>query len=108
LWQIGLIEECKVKLIWEDVSVERWLRIEEKTSYEFDYYASAMEAMVVGAPHLGWAAYKEIEWLDFPKIPQNNVGIQDLKAIRNMIEEIGEFQFVASQDNLRLCAYQRP
>jgi len=51
-----LIEECKVKLIWEDASVERWLRIEDETSYEFDYYASAMEAMIVVIPRLGWTA----------------------------------------------------
>jgi len=105
-WQ--LIQECKVKLIWEDASVERWLRIEEETSYEFDYYASAMEAMIVGAPHLGWAAYKEIEWLDFPKLPRNKVGVQDLKDIQYKIEEIGDFQYIASPDNLRLYACQRP
>jgi hypothetical protein len=105
-WQ--LIQECKVKLMWEDASVERWLRIEEGTSYEFDYYASAMEAMIVGTPRLGWADYKEIEWLDFPKLPRNKACIKDLKAIQQKIEEVGRFQFDASPDNLRLYAYQRP
>jgi hypothetical protein len=105
-WQ--LIQECRVKLIWEDASVERWLRIEEEASYEFDYYANAMEAMIVGTPRLGWAAYKEIEWLDFPRFSRGKVGVQDLKAIRQKIEEVGHFQFDASLDNLRLYAYQRP
>jgi len=103
-----LIEECKVKLIWEDASVERWLRIEEETSYEFDYYASAMEAMIVGIPRLGWTAYKEIEWLEFPRFPHNKVGVQDLQAIQQKIEEVGQFQLDASPENLRLYAYQRP
>ncbi len=105
-WQ--LVQECKVKLIWEDASVERWLHIEEETTFNFDYYASAMEAMIVGAPHLGWAAYKEIEWLDFPKFLRNKVGTQDLEAIRYQIGKIGSFQLVAIPDNLRLYAYLLP
>ncbi len=105
-WQ--LVQECKVKLIWEDASVEQWLHIEEETTYNFDYYASAMEAMIVGIPRLGWVAYKEIEWLDFPKFLRNKVGAQDLEAIRCQIEKIGEFQLVMMSDNLRLYAYLRP
>jgi len=104
-WQ--LIHECRVKLIWEDASVERWLRIEEEVSHEFDYYANAMEAMIVGTPRLGWATYKEIEWLDFPRFSCRKASVQDLKAIQQKIEEIGLFQFDASSDNLRLYAYQR-
>jgi hypothetical protein len=105
-WQ--LIQACKVKLIWEDASVERWLLLEEETSYQFDYYANAMEAMITGTPRLGWAAYKEIEWLDFPRLPNNKAVTQDIKAIQQKIEEIGHFQLDMSSDNLRLYAYQRP
>jgi hypothetical protein len=104
-WQ--LVQECKVKLIWENADVERWLRIEEEITYEFDYYTSAMEAMVVGTPPLGWVAYKEIEWLDFSKFSRNS-GVQDLQAIQQKIEKVGQFQLDASPDNLRLYAYQRP
>ncbi|GAB3648871.1 hypothetical protein GCM10027594_24280 [Hymenobacter agri] len=103
-----LVHECKVKLIWEDESVERLLAIDEHTSYQFNYYASAMEAMIIGRPRLGWAAYKEIEWLDFPRFASSNSLPQDLLSIQQKIDSIGKFQMELSPDNLRLYAYQRP
>ena len=87
-----LVQECKVKLIWEDKSVDRRLAIDEHTSYQFNYYANAMEAMIIGSPRLGWAAYKEIEWLDFPRLSSDKVVTQDLTAIQQKIEAVGEFQ----------------
>ncbi|ALD22204.1 hypothetical protein [Hymenobacter sp. DG25A] len=103
-----LVQACQVKLIWEDIDVERWLLIDEDKSYLFDYYPSAMEAMITGTPRLGWAAYKEIEWLDFPRFPSNKAVTQDLHTIQQKIEEVGHFQMDTSPDNLRLYAYQRP
>ena len=104
----SLVQECKVKLIWEDESVDRWLAIDEHTSYQFNYYASAMEAMIIGRPRLGWAAYKEIEWLDFPRFSSGKAVPQDLAGIQKKIEAVGKFQMDLSPDNLRLYAYQRP
>ena len=104
----SLVQECKVKLIWEDKSVYRRLAIDEHTSYQFNYYASAMEAMIIGSPRLGWAAYKEIEWLDFPRFSSDKAVSQDLIAIQQKIEAVGKFQMDLSPDNLRLYAYQRP
>lgn len=102
-----LIQACKVKLIWEDIDVERWLLIGEETSYQFDYYANAMEAMITGIPRLGWTVYKEIEWLDFPRFSRDIGEAQDLYTIQLKIEEVGCFQINVSADNLRLYAYQR-
>ncbi len=103
-----LIQACKVKLIWEDVDVDRWLLIGEETSYQFDYYANAMEAMITGTPRLGWTVYKEIEWLDFPRFPRDTGEAQELHTIQLKIEEVSHFQIDASADNLRLYAYRRP
>jgi hypothetical protein len=103
-----LVQACKVKLIWEDASVERWLHLDEHTYYHFDYYDSAMEAMISGTPKLGWAAYKEIEWLDFPSFFSDKAIAQDLRLIQQRIEEVGQFNLAATSDHLRLYAYQRP
>lgn len=104
----SLVQECKVKLIWEDENVDRRLAIDEHTSYQFNYYASEMEAMIIGRPRLGWAAYKEIEWLDFPRSSSDKAATQDLSVIRQKIEAVGQFQMDSSLDSLRLYAYQRP
>jgi len=102
------IRTCTVKLIWEEASGERRLLFDEDTSYEFDYYSSAMEAMITGSPRLGWAAYKEIEWLDFPRFLKSGAGEQDLGWWQQQLAQIGQFKVAESPDNLRLYAYVRP
>lgn len=106
--QWPLVQACHVNLIWEDASNERWLQLDEHTSYQFDYYVSAMEAMISGKPHLGWAAYKEIEWLAFPRFLSSKAVEQDLPAIERQLETVGQFRLEASPDHLRLYAYHRP
>ena len=101
------IHVCRVKLIWEEASVERWLLFDEHTSYAFNYYANAMEAMVSGSPRLGgWVAYKEIEWLYFPRFAAG--GEQNLGQLQQQLARIGQFRVEKSADNLRLYAYLRP
>ena len=104
----SLVQECRVKLIWEDENVDRRLVIDEHTSCQFNYYASAMEAMISGRPRLGWAAYKEIEWLDFPRFSSDKAMNQDILVIQKKIEAFGQFRMDLSLENLRLYAYQRP
>lgn len=104
-WQ--LVRQCRVKLIWEDVSTERYLLLDEHTRYNFDYYATAVEAMITGRPR-GWYAYKEIEWLEFPRFPSGESEAQHLEAIQQRIEAIGQFQLLLDGDKLRLYAYLRP
>lgn len=106
--QWPLVQACQVKLIWEDGSNERWLKLDEHTSYQFNYYASAMEAMITGKPQVGWAAYSEIEWLDFPRFFSPRAVEQDLSAIERQLETVGQFRLEASADHLRLYAYHRP
>jgi hypothetical protein len=106
--QWPLVQACQVKLIWEDARVERWLHLDEHTSYQFNYYASAMEAMISGKPPLGWTAYKEIEWLDFPRFFSPKAVEQDLLAIQQRLEAVGQFWLEASPEQLRLYAYHRP
>jgi hypothetical protein len=106
--QWPLVQACQVKLIWEDGNSERWLHLDEQTSYQFNYYASAMEAMISGKPHLGWTAYKEIEWLAFPRFCSLKAAEQDLGAIQRQLEAVGQFWLEASSTQLRLYAYHRP
>jgi len=106
--QWPLVQACQVKLIWEDAGNERWLYLDEHTSYQFNYYASAMEAMISGKPQLDWAAYKEIEWLDFPRFFSPKAIEQDLPAIQRHLETVGQFRLEVSPDQLRLYAYHRP
>lgn len=101
------VHACRVKLIWEEASVERRLLFDEDTSYAFNYYANAMEAMVSGRPRLGgWVAYKEIQWVDFPRFPEGKE--QDLEQLEQQLAQIGQFRTAESADNLRLYAYVRP
>jgi hypothetical protein len=101
------IHVCRVKLIWEVASVERGLLFDEDTGYVFNYYANTMEAMVSGSPRLGgWVAYKEIEWLDFPRFAAG--GEQNLRQLQQQLAQIGQFRVEESADNLRLYAYLRP
>ena len=106
--QCPLVQACHVKLIWEDASNERWLHLDQHTHYQFNYYASAMEAMISGKPQLGWTAYKEIEWLDFPRFFSSKAAEQDLSAIRRQLEAVGQFRLEAFPALLRLYAYHRP
>ena len=102
-----IVLECGVKLIWEDEGVKRLLVIDEHTSYNFDYYDTALEAMISGSPVLnGWCAYKEIEWLDFPRFIGNiESEKQDITSIQQKIAGIGQFRLELSDDRLRLYAY---
>lgn len=102
-----LVDNCRVKLIWEEGEATRQLVFDEHTSYNFDYYDSAMESMITGKPR-GWYAYNEIEWLDFPRFIADKHHRQDIEAIQHKIELLGHFKLELSADYLRLYAYLRP
>ncbi|MDO7846815.1 hypothetical protein Q5H92_10640 [Hymenobacter sp. M29] len=105
--ELACHQSVPVKLIWEEARVERGLLFDENTSYAFNYYATAMEAMVSGSPRLGgWVAYKEIEWLDFPQFAAG--AEQKLGQLQQQLAQIGQFRVEESADNLRLYAYLRP
>ncbi len=103
--QWPLLQECKVKLIWEGPDVERWLLLDKDMSYGFDYYATAVEALVSGKPR-GWYAYKEIEWLELFPAPDDEAKHLDL--LQKAIAQLGQFRVEKSPDKLRLYAYYRP
>jgi hypothetical protein len=102
-----LVKECQVKLIWEDKPTGRLLRIDEHTEYQFDYYDQAMEAMITGKPH-GWWAYREIEWLEFPRYLTEESGEQNLTAIQLALAPVGQFPLVLTDNSLRIEAYRVP
>lgn len=101
----SFINECQVKLIWEEVYTGRLLCLNENTEYQFNYYDQAMEAMITGKPH-GWWAYREIEWLEFPRYPTESSGEQDLATIQAALTSIGQMPLVLTQESLRLEAYR--
>jgi hypothetical protein len=103
----SLIKECQVKLIWEEGYTGRLLCLHEHTEYQFDYYDQAMEAMVTGKPH-GWWAYREIEWLQFPRYTTVPLEEQDLIAIQTALALIGQLPLVLTKESLRLEAYRVP
>jgi len=102
------VNQCLVKPIWDDKPPFRRLLFDEHTHYNFDYYAAAMEAMVSDKPR-GWYAYKEIEWLDFPRQLTINTAapdaVQNLELIKQIIDGIGEYFIELTPNNLRLYAY---
>lgn len=87
------IKECLVKPLWDEGNPARRLLLNEHTQYDFDYYATAMESMVSGTPR-GWYAYKEIEWLDFPRLiltkEKAPPTTQNLETIKRVIDELGQ------------------
>ncbi|MCC2546437.1 hypothetical protein LJY25_08270 [Hymenobacter sp. BT175] len=103
--QWHLLRECKVKLIWEGPDVERWLLLDEDTSYGLDYYDTAVEALISGQPR-GWYAYKEIEWLELLPAPDGKT--QHLDLLQQEIDQLGQFRVERFMDKLRLYAYHRP
>ncbi len=101
----GIIKECLVKLIWEAEPTGRLLRIDGDTDYQFDYYDQAMEAMITGKPR-GWYAYREIEWLEFPRYLTGQSGEQDLDAIQSALASVGQIPLILTNNSLRLEAYR--
>jgi hypothetical protein len=59
--------------------------------------------MISGKPHLNWTAYKEIEWLAFPRFFSLKAAEQDLGAIQQL-EAVGQFRLEASPTN---CGFTR-
>jgi len=106
----SIVTECLVKPIWDDEKLSRRLLIDGEKQYQHDFYDSAMEGMVSGKP-IGWYAYKEIEWLEFPSngthSHQKATITQDIKLIRRIIERVGQFKIDFTDANLRLYAYCR-
>jgi hypothetical protein len=100
-----LLQECKVKLIWEGPEAERWLLLDENRSYGFDYYATAVEGLISGKPR-GWYAYKEIEWVELFPSPSDEG--QHLDLLQEQMAQLGQFRVERSADKLRLYAYHRP
>jgi len=103
-----LVKQCLVKPIWDEEKPFRRLLFDKHTRYDFDYYASAMEAMVSGNPK-GWYAYKEIEWLDFPLLvtmaEKAAPATQDLAAIKALLDKTGQYSIELTESNLRLYGY---
>lgn len=60
--------------------------------------------MITGGPS-GWYAYREIEYLSFPRHLTGQPGEQDLVGIQVVLASIGEIPLVLTTSALRLDAY---
>lgn len=86
-----------VQLVWDHEPRTMWIR---DAQYNFDYYATSMEALIGGFPR-GWYDFKEIEWVSF-------AGTDDLLLIlKEHIDAVGMFDLELSGSTLRLYAYRR-
>jgi len=97
----GLVLECVAILVWDDTP--RDLRI-DGAAYEFDYWQSAVEGLLGGAPR-GWYSYREFYFLEFPALTESGHG-QDVDAIRETLEHAGRFDVETTEHALRVYAYR--
>lgn len=110
-----LVLSCRVKLVWDETV--RWLSLSDDSEPDFDFWDSAVEAMVSGHPR-GWYTYNEFEWIAFPptaevqRNPDNlkagtRVVAQDVAAIGDVIKGTGQFDLEwLSDGSLRLYGYR--
>ncbi len=111
----GLVLSCTVKLVWDDVV--RSLALSDDSEPHFDFWSTAVEAMVSGHPR-GWYSYNEFEWIAFPptaeraRNPDNlksgtDVVTQDVAGIAKVIAATGQFDTEWLADgSLRLYGYR--
>ena len=80
------------------------LYLDENTIFGFDYWQNGFE----GCNSLGgWLIFKEIEFINFPKIIDKNKNVtQDLKKIKILINNVGEFSLEINSDSLKLNCYK--
>ncbi len=93
----GLNCKASVKLVWDDKP--RDFRLDDEIEFKFDYYESAMEAMITGYPN-GWYDYKEIEWL---KITAKE---ELLRKITLAMCDVGKFETRLKPNEIILFAYK--
>lgn len=110
-----LVLECRAQLVWDEEP--RFFAIDGITRYQFDYWQNAVESLISGPPR-DWYFYKEIEWIEFPRLATQYVNPDDLKAGTHKVEQdlnaieeamsrTGEFDIDRNQENLRMYAYRR-
>jgi hypothetical protein len=80
------------------------LYIEEDTTFGFDYWQNGFE----GHNSLGgWLTFKEIEYLIFPKIvDQESKFEQNLNEIINVIKSVGQFALDIDDEKVKLICYR--
>ncbi len=100
----SIIKKCIVKLVWDEKNL-RTLLIDEHTSYQFEYYDTAMESMISGYP-TGWYSYKEIEWIAFPKRSDTEGEQQDIESLYEILGGIGKLCSEISDVELIIYAYK--
>lgn len=96
---IDEILKIEFKKVLDDRIGEIYL--EEDTTFDFDYWINGFEGM---NSLRGWILYKEIEYLRFPKLTSR--GEQNINNIKNIIESIGDFDFIESKNELVLLCYK--
>lgn len=95
------IKKIQFKRIQDDIIGELYL--DENSSFEFDYWNTAFEGINSFG---GWLQYKEIEYLSFPKLIDENTQ-QNLEKISEVIQAIGKFDLETYENELRLICYKK-
>jgi hypothetical protein len=96
------IKKIEFKKIHNDQIGELFL--DENTSYNFDYWQNGFEG---GNSLGGWLLFKEIEYLTFPKIvDEDKASEQDFDKIIELIESVGQFALDVDEHRLKLICYR--
>jgi hypothetical protein len=97
-----LFDKILFKRVQDDKEGELYLQ--EDTSYKLDYWDIGFE----GNHSLGgWLTFKEIEYLLFPPVNDNEQPQDYLSQIETSISGIGEFRFERAAEGLKLICYCR-
>ncbi|KAB1155949.1 hypothetical protein F7018_11620 [Tenacibaculum aiptasiae] len=96
------IEKIEFKKVQNEKIGELYLQ--EGTTYGFDYWQNGFE----GINSLGgWLAFKEIEYLIFPKAVTNEPSNEQyLIRIQELIESIGQFALDTNEERIKLICYR--
>lgn len=98
---ISQIKKIELKKVQSEQIEEIFL--DKESTFGFDYWQNGFE----GNNSFGeWLTFKEIEYLIFPKIVNNEpMIVQDLSKIIELIESVGQFAIEATEERIKLICY---
>ncbi len=98
---IDKVKKVKFKKVQNEVVGELYLNAD--TTFRFDYWENGFEGHNSFG---GWLAFKEIEYLIFPRtVDTDNNILQDLDQIVQLMNSIGQFSIDLNEDRLKLNCY---
>ena len=91
----NLISKCPIKSIGDDYIRE--IHIPSIENFARTFNKKGVNDITPGGPFY----FKAIEWVEFPKL-----GKQDIAAIKNILEQIGQFETLLNDEKLIIYGYK--